>query len=137
MNLIYVQKLHKFNKKFTIIRQKRIYLALLDNNKDVLPLSSIAELLTAKVRTLKMYEDKGLFPPKSESKKLYSINDVRVISFVHYLASVKKINANGIKYILDMLENNMDEKNRKEFLDIVEQKMEKISGIEVKDIEVI
>ena len=39
-------------------------MALLDNNKDVLPLSSIAELLTAKVRTLKMYEEKGLFPKK-------------------------------------------------------------------------
>jgi len=110
-------------------------LALLDNNKDVLPLSSIAELLTAKVRTLKMYEEKGLLPPKKESKKLYSINDVNIISFVHYLASVKKINANGIKYILEMLENNMDAKNRKEFLDIVEGKLEKLSGLEVKDID--
>ncbi|QKF82304.1 MerR family transcriptional regulator [Halarcobacter ebronensis] len=111
-------------------------MALLDNNKDVLPLSSIAELLTTKVRTLKMYEEKGLFPSKSDSKKLYSINDVKVISFVHYLASVKKINANGIKYILEMLYTNMDEKNRKDFLDIVEQKMEKISGIDVSDVEV-
>lgn len=112
-------------------------MALLDNNKDVLPLSSIAELLTAKVRTLKMYEEKGLFPPKKEVKKLYSINDVNIISFVHYLASVKKINANGIKYILEMLESNMDEKNKKEFLDIVEKKLEKLSGVEVKDVEVI
>jgi len=112
-------------------------LALLDNNKDVLPLSSIAELLTAKVRTLKMYEDKGLLPQKKEVKKLYSINDVKIISFVHYLASVKKINANGIKYITEMLESNMDEKNRKEFLDIVEKRMEKLSGVEVKDVEVI
>ncbi|WP_320034289.1 MerR family transcriptional regulator [Campylobacterota bacterium DY0563] len=112
-------------------------MALLDNNKDVLPLSSIAELLTAKARTLKMYEDKGLLPYKKEVKKLYSINDVKIISFVHYLASVKKINANGIKYITEMLESNMDEKNRKEFLDIVEKRMEKLSGVEVKDVEVI
>ena len=35
------------------------------------------------------------------SKKLYSISDVKMIAFVHYLASVKKINANGIKYILE------------------------------------
>jgi len=110
-------------------------LALLNNDKDILPLSSIAELLTAKVRTLKMYEDKGLFPTKKEAKKLYSINDVKIISFVHYLASVKKINANGIKYILEILFTNMDEKNRQEFLDIVEMKMEKLSGSEVKDVE--
>ncbi|MGB5791249.1 MerR family transcriptional regulator [Poseidonibacter sp.] len=96
------------------------------NNKDVLPLSSIAELLNTKVRTLKMYEDKKLLPLKTEIKKLYSINDIRVISFVHYLSSIKKINTNGIKYIIDILDNNMDEKNREEFLDFVEDKMEKL-----------
>ncbi len=112
-------------------------MALLDNNKDILPLSSIAELLTAKARTLKMYEDKGLLPFKSELKKLYSINDVKIISFVYYLASVKKINANGIKYIIEMLENNMDEKNKDDFLTIVEEKMEKLSGVDIKDIEVL
>ncbi len=110
-------------------------MALLDNDKDVLPLSSIAELLSAKIRTLKMYEEKGLFPKKQSLKKLYSINDIKKISFVHYLASVKKINANGIKYINEILEDNMDEKNRSEFLDIIEQKLEQISGKDVKDVE--
>jgi len=112
-------------------------LALLDNEKDILPLNSIAEILTAKVRTIKMYEEKGLLPHKEESKKLYSIDDVKLIAFTHYLASVKKINANGVKYILDMLNNNMDEKNRLKFIDIVEQQMEKLSGIDVTDVEVI
>jgi len=113
-------------------------LALLDNDKNVLPLSSIAELLNAKIRTLKMYEEKGLFPKnQSVIKKSYSINDIKIISFVYYLASVKKINANGIKYILDVLNNNMDEDAKSEFLDIVESKMEKLSGIDVKDVEVI
>ena len=110
---------------------------LVDNDKDILPLSSIAELLTAKVRTLKMYEDKGLFPRKKENKKLYSINDVKIISFVHYLASVKKINANGIKYILEMLDKNMDEENRNQFLDIVEDRLENLSGEQVKDVDVL
>jgi len=110
-------------------------LALLDNTKDVIPLSSVAELLTAKVRTLKMYEEKGLLPLKKETKKLYSIDDIQIISFVHYLASVKKINANGIKYIIEMLNNNMDEKNRRDFLDLVEIKLEKLSGKEVTDVE--
>lgn len=113
-------------------------MALLDNEKLILPLSSIAELLNAKVRTLKMYEEKGLFPQNdSKVKKLYSINDIKIIAFVYYLASVKKINANGIRYILDMLENNLDEKNRNEFLSYVEGKMEELSGVEVKDVEII
>mgnify|MGYP000945100198 CR=1 FL=1 len=114
-------------------------MALLDNEKDILPLSSIAELLSTKIRTLKMYEEKGLLPIKTEqsNKKLYSINDVKLIAFTHYLASLKKINANGIKYIHEILENNMDEKNKADFLDIVEQKMEKLSGIDIKDVELI
>lgn len=84
-----------------------------------------------------MYEDKGLLPQKTATKKLYSIDDVKFIAFVHYLASVKKINANGIKYILDMVHNNMDEVNQEEFLSIVEEKMENLSGIDVKDVEII
>jgi len=111
--------------------------ALIDNNKDILPLSSIAEILTAKIRTLKMYEDKGLLPIKDGTKKLYSINDIKIISFVHYLASVKKINANGIKYIIEMIESNMDEKNKSQFLNIVEEKLEKLSGQDIKDIELL
>lgn len=110
-------------------------MALVDNKKDILPLSSIAELLTTKIRTLKMYEEKGLLPPKEENKKLYSIDDVKLIAFTHYLASVKKINANGIKYILEMLHTNMDEQNRDKFLDLVEKKMEQLSGIDIKDVE--
>lgn len=110
-------------------------MALLDNNKDVLPLSSIAELLSTKVRTLKMYEDKGLLPSKKELKKLYSINDVTLISFVHYLASVKKINANGIKYIMEIVNTNMNEKNKEDFLALVEKRMEKLSGADINDVE--
>jgi|TARA_R110002033_G_scaffold100404_3_gene148771 DNA-binding transcriptional MerR regulator len=111
--------------------------ALIDNDKEILPLSSIAELLGTKVRTLKMYEDKGLLPEKKEIKKLYSINDTKMVSFVHYLASVKKINANGIKYITEMVENNMDENNKALFLNIVEEKMEKLSTDDIKDIELL
>lgn len=111
-------------------------LALLDNEKSILPLSSIAELLNAKVRTLKMYEEKGLFPKHDKQvKKLYSISDIRIIAFVYYLASVKKVNANGIKYILDMLENNMSKKNRDEFLNYVEKKWKNSQELESKDTE--
>jgi MerR family transcriptional regulator, heat shock protein HspR len=111
-------------------------MALLNNEKDVLPLSSISELLSAKIRTLKMYEDKRLLPLKNNTiKKLYSINDIKIIAFVHYLANIKKINSNGIIYILEMVEKNMDEKNRNDFLDIIENKLENISENEIQDLE--
>uniref|UniRef100_UPI0040489A73 MerR family transcriptional regulator n=1 Tax=Aliarcobacter sp. TaxID=2321116 RepID=UPI0040489A73 len=111
-------------------------MALLDNNKDILPLSSISELLSTKIRTLKMYEDKQLLPSKDNRiKKLYSINDIKIIAFVHYLANIKKINSNGIKYILEIVENNMDEKHRNNFLDLIETKLENISGKDIQDLE--
>jgi MerR family transcriptional regulator/heat shock protein HspR len=111
--------------------------ALLDNEKDILPLSSIAELFNAKVRTLKMYEDKGLLPPKQTSKKLYSMLDLNQIAFVHYLASVRKINANGILYILEMIHENMDEEHRNDFMKRIEHKLENISGQDIADIDTI
>ena len=83
-----------------------------------------------------MYEEKNLLPLKdNKTKKLYSIEDVKFIAFVHYLANVKKINANGIKYIVEMLHQNMDEKSRNDFLNIVESKMKELSGTEYKDID--
>ena len=110
-------------------------MALLDNEKDILPLSSISELLSAKIRTLKVYEDKKLLPLKDKKvKKLYSINDIKIIAFVHYLANIKKINSNGIEYILEIIDKNMDEKNRNDFLDIIETKLDNVSVNEVQDL---
>jgi hypothetical protein len=53
------------------------------------------------------------------------------------LASVKKINANGIKYILEMLHQSMDEVNRNEFLNQVEVKLESLSSKDVSEIKTI
>lgn len=112
-------------------------MALIDNDKAVLPLSSIAELMNAKVRTLKLYEEKMLFPADADGKmkKRYTINDVKSIAFVHYLASVKKINANGIRFILDILNNTLDEEKREEFLHYAEKKMEKLSLSDMNEVD--
>lgn len=67
-------------------------MALLNNQKNILPLSSISELLNTKTRTLKIYEEKLLLPLEKDKtiKKLYSIDDIKIIAFVHYLATIKK-----------------------------------------------
>lgn len=105
-------------------------MALLNNQKNILPLSSISELLNTKTRTLKMYEEKLLLPLKKNKtiKKLYSIDDIKMIAFVHYLATIKKINSNGISYILEILEDNMDSKHKQEFLKIIDKKLETLSS---------
>lgn len=109
----------------------------MDEKKDILPLSSVAELLGAKVRTLKMYEEKMLLPKKGDAgKKLYSIDDIKAITFVHYLASVKKINANGIRYISEMITNHMNEEVKKDFFNQVEETMSKLSSKDIEELEV-
>ncbi len=97
-------------------------MALLNNQKNILPLSSISELLNTKTRTLKMYEEKLLLPLEKNKtiKKLYSIDDIKMIAFVHYLATIKKINSNGISYI--------DSKHKQEFLKIIDKKLETLSS---------
>ncbi|MDH4945050.1 MerR family transcriptional regulator [Sulfurimonas sp. C5] len=112
-------------------------MSLIDKDKPVIPLSGVADMLEAKSRTLRMYEDKGLLPKhEGIEKKLYSINDINKIAFVHYIASVKKINANGIKYILELLENHMsiDEKNK--IMQNIEKQLDKIPPKEIEDLDI-
>lgn len=105
-------------------------MSLLNNKKNILPLSSIAEVLSTKPRTLKIYEEKLLLPLEKDKtiKKLYSIEDINMVAFVHYLANIKKINSNGIKYVLEIIDENMDEKHKKSFLNIIEKKFESLSS---------
>ena len=109
-------------------------MALIDADKPIMPLSSVAEILNAKLRTLRMYEDKGLLPNK-EGKKLFSINDLRGIAFVHYLASVKKVNAHGIRFIRELLDEHMDSIQKEKLLSSVEALIEGVSPKEFEEVE--
>lgn len=112
-------------------------MSFIDKDKPVIPLSGVAEMLGAKSRTLRMYEDKGLLPKhEGVQKKLYSINDIQTIAFIHYIASVKKINANGIKYILELLNTNMSQDEKDKIITNTEKQLELTPAKEIDDIEV-
>lgn len=111
-------------------------MGLLDFNKPVIPISGVADLLNAKARTIRMYHDKGLLPKhEGVEKGVYSLHDVKQIALVHYLASVKKVNANGIKYILELLDNYMDETTKENLLKDMEQKLENTPSKEIEEME--
>lgn len=111
-------------------------MSLIDNDKPVIPLSGIAEMIEAKSRTLRMYEDKGLLPKhEGVEKKLYSINDIQKIAFVHYIASVKKINANGIRYVLELLEQHVSPEEKEAIMQSIEKKLDSIPAVEIDEIE--
>ena len=86
-------------------------MANLDEKISIIPLSSIAKLLNIKLRTLRMYKEKGLLPQKDNQKRLYSIEDIKWIELIHYLATIQKINVNGIKYILKLCNKSLLDKN--------------------------
>ena len=111
-------------------------MSLVDNDKPVIPLNGVAEMIEAKSRTLRMYEDKRLLPKhEGVEKKLYSINDIQKIAFVHYIASVKKVNANGIKYVLELLENHMSADEKDLIMKAIEKKLDAIPAKEIDEIE--
>jgi DNA-binding transcriptional MerR regulator len=107
-------------------------MGLIDVDKPIIPLSGVAQMLNAKLRTLRMYEEKGLLPVCEGSKKLYSINDLRIIAFVHYLASFKKVNANGVRFVLELLNEHMDRDQKEALLASVEEVIEKLSPKEIE-----
>lgn len=109
-------------------------MALIDSDKPIMPLSSVSEILNAKLRTLRMYEDKGLLPAK-EGKKLFSINDLQSIAFVHYLANVKRVNANGIRYIQELLNEHMDASEKEALLLSVEEVIKNTCPKEFDEVE--
>lgn len=49
--------------------------------------------------------------------------------------SVSIINADGIQYSLEMLQDCMDEENKNTFLNTIETKMETYSGNDISDLE--
>lgn len=80
-------------------------MSLINNDKPIVSLANIADLLNTKQRTLKIYEDKGLLPKRDG--KLYTLNDIKKIAFVHYLAGVNRINANGIRFINSLMNEHI------------------------------
>lgn len=111
-------------------------MAIIDHDKPLIPLSSLADTLNTKQRTLKMYEDKGLLPKSRENvKKFYSFNDVKKIAFVHYLASVKRVNANGIRFINEILQDHVDSKEYEKILNTFVTSLEQTPKQDIHEID--
>lgn len=96
-------------------------MAYIDDATPIISLSTAADILNIKQRTLRMYEEKKLLPNHDGSaKKLYSLNDIRFIGFIHYLAGYKRINATGIKFIVEELFPKLKESEKEEYFKTAE-----------------
>lgn len=107
---------------------------LVNNDIPIISLTTLAEILKTKPRTLRMYQDRDLLPKSNGlEKKLYSLNDAKQIGLIHYLASIKKINASGIRYILEMIDTYLTKEEREKLLDEIEESIIKSKGLEVEE----
>ncbi len=71
------------------------------------PISVAAEILEVNPRTLRIYEEKGLIKPSRTdgNRRLYSLKDIDLLEYVHYLVQIKRVNAAGVKEILSILKS--------------------------------
>lgn len=77
----------------------------IDPEMGLYPISSVARMLRCPAKVLRIYEKNELIrPARSEGqRRLYSQKDLERLEVVHYLAQVKKVNLQGIRFILDMV----------------------------------
>ncbi|HEX2910213.1 MAG TPA: MerR family transcriptional regulator [Chloroflexia bacterium] len=81
-----------------------------NSDKPIFTLSVAAEILALHPRTLRIYEEHGLVVPHrtQTQRRRYSQNDIRKFQFIQFLTQQRRVNLEGVKIILFML----DELNR-------------------------
>jgi len=100
----------------------------IDPNKSLFPISVAAEILDVNPRTLRVYEEKGLINPSRTdgNRRLYSLKDIDLLEYVHYLVQIKRVNAAGVREVLSILKS-IPEDTREELTTRVEKTIEKLS----------
>ena len=75
-------------------------------DKPLYIISVVSKLVDIPVWTLRELEKKGVVKPKRLGKKarLYSLKQVKILEYVHYLMEEEGVNISGIKLILELRE---------------------------------
>lgn len=97
-------------------------------DKSIFPISVAADILDVNPRTLRIYEEKGLIKPSRTdgNRRLYSLKDIGLLEYVHYLVQIKRVNAAGVREILSLIES-LPEAAREKITSRVEENIEKLS----------
>jgi DNA-binding transcriptional MerR regulator len=102
-----------------------INLQNIDPDKPFLPISSAAEMLGIKPRMLRFYEDKGVIAPmrSSGNRRLYSLKDLDILAYVHYLTVIRRVNVAGVLEIQRIL-RRMKQATREAFMAEIHKEIE-------------
>jgi hypothetical protein len=77
-----------------------------NSDKPIFTLSVAAEILALHPRTLRIYEEHGLVVPHrtQTQRRRYSQNDIKKFQFIQFLTQRRRVNLEGVKIILSMLD---------------------------------
>lgn len=78
-----------------------------NSDKPIFTLSVAAEILALHPRTLRIYEEHGLVVPHrtQTQRRRYSQNDIKKFQFIQFLTQRRRVNLEGVKIILVMLDH--------------------------------
>lgn len=109
-------------------------MVVIDPNKGIFPISVVGEILDINPRKLRVYEEHGVITPSRSDKnrRLYSLKDIELLEYVHYLTRIKKMTLAGVKVVLNILEQiSPDEK-----VNILKEADEYIESLSKKEKEI-
>ena len=86
----------------------------------IFPIGVVADMIGTSQKQLRVYEARGIIRPSRSdgNRRLYSQYDVELLTFIHYLVSVERVNLAGVKFILGLLEKLPPEEKRNLVLSI-------------------
>ncbi len=87
-------------------RSERATPSRVNSDKPIFTLSVAAEILALHPRTLRIYEEHGLVVPHrtQTQRRRYSQNDIKKFQFIQFLTQRRRVNLEGVKIILTMLD---------------------------------
>ena len=91
-----------------------------DPASGIFPIGVVADMIGTSQKQLRVYEARGIIRPSRSdgNRRLYSQYDVELLTFIHYLVSVERVNLAGVKFILGLLEKMPPEEKRNLVLSI-------------------
>ena len=94
---------------------------LFDTDKGIFPISVVAEIVGASQKQLRTYDTYGIVSPTRNegNRRLYSSKNILRLQYVHHLFAKRRINLEGIKAVLEVLER-LPEDERMSIMESVE-----------------
>lgn len=103
----------------------------IDQDQPIFPISAAADMLGIKPRMLRFYEERGIIAPMRTTgkRRLYSMKDIDILAYVHYLTVVKGVNVAGVLEIQRIL-RRMKQVTREAFMKEIHEEISSLSGTE-------